>query len=89
MELTDGAKEELKRILDGKDLDQGQFLRLATPPSWSGEGDYGIVVGAEGHADQVVEYGGEKLLLIDPVVAERLKSAVFDFKESRFTLDVY
>ena len=89
MELTDGAKEELKRILDGKNLEPGRFLRLAIPPSWDGEGDFGIVVGPEGHADEVVEYGGAKLLLMESVVAERLKSAVFDFKDSRFTLDVY
>ena len=87
--ITDSAKEELKKVHDRSNLDPGRFLRLAIPPVWEGEGDFGIVIGAEGHADHVVDYEGEKLLLMDPALAERLSSSVMDFKDSRFTLDVY
>ena len=44
MEITDKAKEELHKILESRKLDDGQGLRLATPPVWEGEGDFGIVI---------------------------------------------
>ena len=87
--ITDSAKEELKKIQDRSDLDPGRFLRLAIPPVWEGEGDFGIVISAEGHADHVVNYKGQKLLLMDPAIADRLSSSIMDFKNSRFSLDVY
>ena len=91
--VTDAAKEELKRILETRSLDPGKYLRLATPPVWEGEGDFGVVIDEERFADHAVEFQGLKVLLMDPTLAEQLPNAVFDFKDSpqgaRFTLDVY
>ena len=91
--VTDSAREELKRTLETRSLDPGQCLRLAVPPVWSGEGDFGIVIDEQGQGDYAVELEGAKVLLVDPAVAEQLSSSVLDFKDSpdgpRFTLDVY
>ena len=89
IEITDKAKEELRRVLGGYDLDEGKGFRLATPPVWEGEGDFGIVIDEGRDRDHVVEHEGVELLRIDPGTAEHLAKAVMDFKESRFTLDVY
>ena len=91
--VTDTAKEELKRILDAKNLASGRCLRLAMPPVWVGEGDFGIVIDEEGDGDHVVNLQDLKVLLLDAGLAERLSTAVLDFKDSpdgpRFTLDVF
>ena len=91
--ITENAKEELKRVLETKSLEAGKCLRLAVPPVWTGEGDFGIVIDAEGEGDQAVDHQGLTVLLMDSALAEQLPSAVLDFKESpqgpQFTLDVY
>ena len=93
LEVTDSAKEELKRILERSSLEAGKYLRLATPPVWVGEGDFGVVVDAEGDGDKVVDFQGLKVLLVDSGLAEGLGDAVLDYKAfpdgSRFTLDVF
>ncbi len=89
IEITERAKEELRRVLGSFDLDEGKGFRLATPPVWEGEGDFGIVIDVGRDRDHVVEHEGAELLRIDPGTAEHLAKAVMDFKESRFTLDVY
>ena len=45
--VTNRAKQELKRVGERLDLEMGKFLRLATPPMWVGEGDFGIVIAEE------------------------------------------
>ncbi|MQF48765.1 hypothetical protein FIM08_02540 [SAR202 cluster bacterium AC-647-N09_OGT_505m] len=91
--VTDAAKEELGRILSTRSLDPGKCLRLAIPPTWEGPGDFGIVVDVEGDGDHTVELDGLKLLLMDPLLTERLIDSVLDFKDtpgsSGFTLDVF
>lgn len=91
--VTDKAKEELRRIVETSSLDTGKYLRLATSPVWTGEGDFGVVIDEERSGDQVLDLEGTKLLLVDPDLAEPLSNAVLDFKETsggaRFTLDVY
>lgn len=87
--VTDSAKEELKRRLDIHNLPPGKYLRLATPPVWVGEGDFGIVIDETKDGDQVVDFQGSDVLLVDAGLADRLSDSVFDFKDSRFTLDVY
>ena len=93
MTVTDKAKEELKRILEMRSLDPGKGLRLATPPTWTGEGDFGIVIDEEHDGDDAVVFQGLKVLLLDADMAERLPTAILDFKDSpdgpRFTLDVF
>ncbi|MBI2855803.1 MAG: hypothetical protein HYX93_03030 [Chloroflexi bacterium] len=91
--VTDRAKEELKRILEQRNLEPGKCLRLATPPVWKGEGDFGIVIDEERDGDSVVSFQGFKVLLVDSGIAQEVPTGVLDFKESpegaRFTLDVY
>ncbi len=91
--VTDRAKEELRRILDTSSLDSGKLLRLATPPVWTGEGDFGVVIDEEGDQDYAVDFQGLKVLLVDADLAQRLSTSVLDFKDSpdgpRFTLDVF
>ena len=47
IEITDEAKKELRRVLSSYDFEAGKGFRLATPPVWEGEGDFGIVIDVE------------------------------------------
>ncbi len=89
IEITDSARAELHRMMGGYDFEEGQGFRLATPPVWEGQGDFGIVIDVGRDRDHVVEYEGVVVLRLDPGTTEHLAKAVMDFKESRFTLDVY
>lgn len=93
VKVTKIAKLHLKRILEERKLEPGKCLRLATPPIWDQGGDFGVVIDDEAHGDMSITYMGQKVLLVDAVLAENLDRAVFDFKDSseggRFTLDVY
>lgn len=93
VKVTDAAIEELVRVASVTNLGSQKYLRLATPPLWEGEGDFGIVTDGERTNDYIVEHEGSPLLLIDEGLSEQLAKAVFDFKDSpqgpAFTLDVY
>ena len=93
VKVTDSAKEELSRVLETSSLEPGKYLRLANPPVWEGEGDFGIVIDEKGTHDRVVDFEGGQVLLVDRALDDPLSDAVFDFKQSpegpRFTLDVY
>ena len=78
LEITKVAKEELNRIFNKTPMDPDKSLRLAMAPVWEGEGDFGIVISSAGHADETVEYGGTKPLLIDPALASELSQAVLE-----------
>ena len=88
-EVTDSAREELKRIVDIQDMDEGKFLRLATSPVWIGDGDFGVVIDKQGDDDMVVDHDGDPVLLVDPGLADHLSKSVMDFENTRFSLDVY
>ena len=91
--VTDSAKRELKRILETRSLAPDKALRLAVPPTWTGEGDFGIVIDEAETEGVMVEYEGSPVLLIDTELMEQLESSVLDFKDSpegpKFTLDVF
>ena len=91
--VTDSAKRELMRILETRSLAPGKALRLAVPPVWTGEGDFGIVIDEAETEGVMVNYEGSPVLLIDTELIEQLQNAVFDFKDSpeglKFTLDVF
>ena len=91
--VTNAAREELRRILGTLNRDMDKHMRLAMPPVWEGPGDFGIVLDIEAEGDYVVELEGLKLLLVDQSLTESLKDAVLDFKDSShgpaFTLDVF
>ena len=87
--VSDTAREELKRVLESRDLGPGKCLRLAVAPVWPGPGDFGVVIADEGHGDEAVYFEGARVLAVDPTLSDRLAKSVLDFKDSRFTLDVF
>ena len=91
--VTSGAKKELKRILRDTDIDSGKYLRLAMPPVWQGEGDFGIVIDSRTDRDEVLVYQKLEILLVDLDLVNKLSKSVLNFIDSpegpRFTLDVY
>ena len=93
LEVTDAAKRQLGEVTKARGLDPGKFLRLAVPPVWTGNGDFGIVIDARGVMDVAVAHDGRTVLLIEQEIAEKMGRAVLDFKPPpdgpRFTLDVY
>ncbi len=93
VKITDTAKQQLKTIVETRNLESGKFLRLATPPIWEGEGDFGIVISEEGAHDFVVKHEDVDVLLVDSGLMEQMPTAVLDYKDTpnglAFTLDVY
>ena len=75
IDVTERARQELKRILSEKvDMPQA-CLRLVD----RGQGKLGLGIDIEVPGDQVVEYEGSKVLVVEPGLAINLKG---------FTLDV-
>lgn len=93
IEVTDAAKKQLRTVTDERELGLGRFLRLAVPPVWTGDGDFGIVIDALGAMDVNITEGGKTVLLIGPELTEASSKSILDFKTDdpgpRFTLDVY
>ena len=93
MTITDKAKEELAKTLDRVKIDPNKYLRLTTPPIWSGEGDFGIVIDEMVEGDHLIESDGKTVLIMDFDLVQKFPNATLDFKisdgDSRFTLDIY
>ena len=90
LEVTPDALRRLKGIAEERALEPGKLLRLAVPPVWTGEGDWGIVIDQRGAADAAYAHEGATVLVVEDEVARSLANAVLDFKaEGWFTLDVY
>jgi Fe-S cluster assembly iron-binding protein IscA len=91
--VTDNAKEELKRIAESRRIDAGRCLRLAVQPTWPGPGDFGIVIDDEKADDFTTTLRGTKVLLLQEQLLPQLDKSILDFKDTpegeRFTLDVY
>ena len=92
-QVTDAARSQLKTVANQRQLDPGSFLRLAIPPAWTGDGDFGIVIDSLGSMDMSIAHDQTTVLLIEREVADQLARSVLDFKETPmgpgFTLDVY
>ena len=92
-QVTDEAKRQLREIANGRGLDPGRYLRLAIPPTWTGEGDFGIVIDSRGPGDISVAWEGRPVVLVEREVADQLARSILDFKETPagqgFTLDVF
>ena len=93
LDASDAANQQLKDIAAQRQLDPGKFLRLAVPPVWTGDGDFGIVVDDRGALDTAVKLEGRTVLLIEREVANQMSKSVLDYKVTPqgmgFTLDVY
>lgn len=74
LQITDGAKAELKRLLATNVDWPGARLRLMERSS--GALGLGIDIAADG--DRVVEYEGNELLVINGNLADRLERVLLD-----------
>ena len=92
-DVTDSAKEELKRIAESRSVEAGRCLRLAVQPAWPGPGDFGIVIDDEKADDYTTTLRGTKVLLLQEQLLPQLDKSILDYKDTaegaRFTLDVY
>jgi Fe-S cluster assembly iron-binding protein IscA len=70
---TKGAKQYLKSLLLTRTKNLGLSLRLEGEP-----GQFRIKLDSEMPGDQVFEYEGTKVLLMDPVLALLLENANLD-----------
>ena len=94
LDVTSQAKAQLKSVAIAQKLAAGQILRLAVPPVWTGQGDWGIVIDQRGAADIAYAYDGTTVLIIEEEVAQSLANSILDYKTEdvpspRFTLDIY
>ena len=91
--VTNEAKQELHKIVETKKLASGKRVRVAMAPDWTGEGDFGVVIGERREQDNVVIFKDIDIIAVGVELADKLSSGVLDFKKSagggRFTLDVY
>ncbi|MFC1988072.1 hypothetical protein ACFLVH_06025 [Chloroflexota bacterium] len=74
--VTEKAKQELKRLLDASVDWPWAILRLID----KGEGKYGIGVDVEAADDYIVEYGGRKLLAVESKLASRANKINLDYE---------
>jgi Fe-S cluster assembly iron-binding protein IscA len=74
IEVTDRAKDELKRLLVASVDWPGARLRLLD----RGQGKLGLGIDIEKKDDQVVEYEGEVLLIVEAGLASRLNGVAID-----------
>ena len=75
-------------------MNSDKFLRLAVPPAWPGEGDFGIVIDSQNPDDMIIYTdSNDILLLIDPNLTDNLSNSILDFKgtapNATFALDIY
>jgi Fe-S cluster assembly iron-binding protein IscA len=74
IEVTDRAKDELKRLLVASVDWPGARLRLLD----RGQGKLGLGIDIEKKDDQVVEYEGDVLLIVEASLASRLNGVAID-----------
>ena len=76
--VTERAKHGLKRLLTASvDLPEAR-LRLMD----RGQGKLGLGIDIEAPDDQVVEYKGTKLLIVEPKLATNLKQVTLDVNDT-------
>ena len=77
--ITDGAKSRLKRIWFNRIRKPGFILRLAVNRG----GQIGLIAGEERISDEVYEYRGKKMLLIDKELAAIVDGTTLDIRNTR------
>ena len=78
VEVTERAREELKKALDAQSAGPASGLRLAL----IGPGEFGLGIDKEQPGDQVVQHEGANVLLVEGALAEQLEGASIDIQES-------
>jgi len=76
--ITERAKQELRKILSEKVDWPGARLRLMD----RGQGKLGLGLDMEALGDQVVEYEGIKVLIVEPALATNLKGITLDVDDT-------
>jgi len=79
IEVTEHAKQELKKILSSKVDNPLAGLRLITSGP---RGQFGFSIDVEMPGDRVVEYEGSKVLLVEDELATRLKGNTLDIEDT-------
>lgn len=78
LQITESAKAELKRLLDCSVDWPGARLRLLERD----QGSLGLGVDIEAGDDQMVEYQGTGVLVVEPDLASRLNKILLDIDPS-------
>ncbi len=76
--VTTRASAALAQVLDSTQHDPQEILRLVQDP----EGNLGLALDTQKDGDQVVEYGGNMTLVIEPAISDRLEGVTLDIQES-------
>ena len=78
--VTERAKETLARLKRQSQIEDDDVgLRLSLAASLGpGQGQFGLRADREALGDQVVEYGGTKVLLVEEELADALSDATID-----------
>jgi Fe-S cluster assembly iron-binding protein IscA len=78
IDVTEQAKKELKDLLDKNTDNPDACLRLKT----NDDGKLGLGIDTEQPDDEVLEYEGSKLLVMQARLADMLKDAALDVVDS-------
>ncbi len=76
--VTKRAKRELKKLLYSKVDNRYAGLRLTA----GDQGQLGLAIDVEMPGDRVVEYGGSKVLLVEPELASSIKGITLDVEDT-------
>ena len=75
--VTDEAKQELKKILAENAQDPGQVLRLAA----NEEGQLGLVMDNFEEGDEVIEWEGARVLVVDGHLSSHLEGISLEVED--------
>lgn len=76
--VTEGAKQELKKMLTANTDDPEACLRISADE----QRGIGVAIDKERDGDQVIEHEGSKLLLVEQAVAYTLQGITIDVEDT-------
>jgi Fe-S cluster assembly iron-binding protein IscA len=76
--VTEQATAALKELLEVQDHESEQVLRLLPERT----GIHGLQLDVPREEDQIVEYDGEAVMVLDPALSDDLTGNVLDLKET-------
>ena len=78
IKITERAKQELRKLLSKKVDWPKACLRLVD----RGQGKLGLGIDIEARGDQIIEYEGVKVLMVEPELASNLKEVTLDVDDT-------
>jgi Fe-S cluster assembly iron-binding protein IscA len=78
LQVTESAKQELKKILSAKVDEPMAGLRLNV----GNPGEFGLSIDVEEPGDQVFEHEGVKVLLVEQGLASSLEGVTIDYQDT-------